>query len=82
MFCVEVESAYSVIVTWDAIHPKSGLDVTYQLFQGKVKSWGCSWMLYEPFVRFSLGEAFCGEAIPKPTHPVTNTVLSWVLVVA
>jgi len=33
-------------------------------------------MLYEPFVRFSLGEAFCGEAIPKPTHPVTNTVLS------
>lgn len=30
-----VESAYSIIVTWNAIHPKSGLDVTYLLFQGR-----------------------------------------------
>ncbi|XP_078381872.1 uncharacterized protein LOC144664607 isoform X2 [Oculina patagonica] len=30
---VKVESAYSIIVTWDSIHPKSGLDVTYLLFQ-------------------------------------------------
>lgn len=30
---IKVESAYSVIVSWDPIHPKSGLDVTYLLFQ-------------------------------------------------
>ena len=30
-----VESACSVVVTWEAIHPKSGLDVTYWLFNGK-----------------------------------------------
>ena len=32
-----VESAYCIIVTWDAIHPKSGLDVTYLLFKGNMK---------------------------------------------
>ena len=31
-----VESAYCIIVTWDAIHPKSGLDVTYLLFKGNI----------------------------------------------
>ncbi|RMX47552.1 hypothetical protein pdam_00019073 [Pocillopora damicornis] len=30
---IKVESAYSIIVSWDPIHPKSGLDVTYLLFQ-------------------------------------------------
>lgn len=30
---IKAESAYSIIVTWDAIHPKSGLDVTYLLFK-------------------------------------------------
>lgn len=34
-FCETVESACSVVVTWEAIHPKSGLDVTYLLYQGK-----------------------------------------------
>ena len=34
VFNLQVESAYSVIVSWDPIHPKSGLDVTYLLFQG------------------------------------------------
>ncbi|XP_068694892.1 uncharacterized protein [Montipora foliosa] len=33
---VKVESACSVVVTWEAIHPKSGLDVTYWLFNGEV----------------------------------------------
>ncbi|KAK2555544.1 Tyrosine-protein phosphatase Lar-like [Acropora cervicornis] len=32
---VKVESACSVVVTWEAIHPKSGLDVTYLLYQDK-----------------------------------------------
>lgn len=30
---IKVESAYSIIVSWDPISPKSGLDVTYLLFQ-------------------------------------------------
>ena len=37
-FNITVESAYSIIVTWEAIHPKSGLDVTYLLFKGKSQS--------------------------------------------
>ncbi|XP_073242775.1 uncharacterized protein [Porites lutea] len=76
---IKVESAYCIIVTWDAIHPKSGLDVTYLLFKDGVTVYSGSRTSYiandlTPVTRYSFYLQASTEGDDSPFSNVVSVV--------
>lgn len=76
---IKVESAYCIIVMWDAIHPKSGLDVTYLLFKDGVTVYSGSKTSYiandlTPVTRYSFYLQASTEGDDSPFSNVVSVV--------